>query len=389
MTGQVSTATVRPTSLADARDAMLDTAGPLLFRGGGTKLSWGAPPRDDSIVVETGAMAELRTHDAADATASVQSGMPLHVLQRRLADAGQWLAIDPPGLDDGVTVGGVFAADDAGPSRLRYGTMRDLVIGATFVLSDGTVGRTGGFVIKNVAGYDLARLLCGSLGTLALVAELVVRVHPLLDAHATVRAPADVRRAARMASAIADEPLEPIAVEWAEEAVWVRVGGHPDAVRAQIERIGALLGRDADVVAEDDEPATWRRLTDALAGRDGQTVIRGACLPDQVPASVDALHAVADAAGVAAEVSAHLPLGLVTARLSGDDAGGHADCVTRWRRHLRAAGGHATVRRRRAGVADLVDPWGPPPSAVALMRQVKQALDPVGRCAPGRYVGGI
>ena len=369
---------------------MLDSAGPLLFRGAGTKLDWGSPPTGVDVVLDASGMTDVLTYDAADATVSVQAGIPLAALQDFLSEHDQWLAIDPPGLDAGATVGGVFAAGDTGPSRLRYGTMRDLVIGATFVLSDGTVGRTGGFVIKNVAGYDMAKLLCGSLGTLAFVAELVLRVHPRPAASMTVRIPADAAAAARMSTLLVAAPLEPVAVDWAEQALWIRLAGHPEAIRDQARQAPGLLGaEDAETLEGDQEQLVWRRLTAALAGEPGQTVLHGACLPTQLAEAVDGLTAAADAAGVTAEVGAHAPLGVMTARLSGGEPGAHAACVAAWRDRLRPLGGHAVVRRRGDGVDQIIDVWGPPPSAIELMRRVKRELDPGNRCAPGRFVGGI
>jgi glycolate oxidase FAD binding subunit len=382
--------TIRPTGLAEVRDAMLDTAGPLLFRGGGTKLDWGAPATGVDVVLDARGMTDVLAYNAADATVAVQAGIPLAALQEVLSEHNQWLAIDPPGLDVGATVGGVFAAGDAGPSRLRYGTMRDLVIGATFVLADGTVARTGGFVIKNVAGYDMAKLLCGSLGTLAFVAELVLRVHPRPAASTTVRVPASAADAARMSAALGATPLEPVAVDWAGEALWIRLVGHPDAVDDQARRLPALLGTaDVEVLEGDDEQRAWHRLVAALAGDDGETVVRGACVPTQLAEAVDGVMQAAEAAGVTVEVSAHAMLGLVTARLSGGDPGAHVTCVAGWRDRLRPVGGHAVVRRRGEGVERTADIWGPPPSAIELMRRVKQELDPGNRCAPGRFVGGI
>lgn len=390
MTVSDAVRTVRPTDLAEVRDAMLDSAGPLLFRGGGTKLDWGNPVTAVDVVVDAGGITDLLTYDAADATVSVQAGMPLAALQQVLSEHDQWLAVDPPGLDAGATVGGVFAAGDSGPCRLRYGTMRDLVIGATFVLSDGTIGRTGGFVIKNVAGYDMAKLLCGSLGTLGFVAELVLRVHPRPAATMTVRVPADAGGAVRMCTLLGAAPLEPVAVDWAEQALWIRLAGHPDAVRDQAQRAPALLGAaDVEVLEGEAEQMAWHRLVSALAGEDGQTVVRGACLPSQLAEAIDGLTGVADAAGVTADVGAHAMVGVMTARLSGGEPDAHAACVAAWRDRLRPLGGHAVVRRRADGVDRTVDVWGPPPSAIELMRRVKRELDPGNRCAPGRFVGGI
>ena len=110
-------------------------------------------------------------HDPLDGVAIVRAGTSLATLQAELAPHGQWLAVDPPFSDSGATVGGIFSANDAGPRRLAYGTMRDLVIGATIVTGDGVVAHSGGRVIKNITGFDLARLYCGAFGTLGLVAE--------------------------------------------------------------------------------------------------------------------------------------------------------------------------------------------------------------------------
>lgn len=385
--------TMRPADLGEARQAVLDTAGPLLFSGGGSKLGWGSDPTAVDVVVDTTGMTSLVSYDAADATVSVQAGMPLSQLQQTLSEHDQWLAIDPPHVDDGATVGGIFATADAGPRRLAYGTMRDLVIGATYVLADGSVGRTGGHVIKNVAGYDIAKLLCGSFGTLALVTQLIMRVHPRPPASATLRIPADAATAARIGGALGAAPLEPIAVDWADDAVWLQFAGHSTAVAAQTKATAALLRSTiaADLAAEDveDAEAVWQRLTDGIAGSNGETVVRGACLPTQLGQAIGACVEAADRAGVELRTQAHVLLGLVTARIAADDAAAHVAFVDDWRDRLAAIGGHAAVRRRAPHAAKEIDVWGPAPSAIGLMRQVKQRLDPDGRCAPGRFVGGL
>lgn len=385
--------TVRPAGLAGARAAMLDTTGPILFRGAGTKLGWGAEPAGVDVVIDTTGMTALLAYNAADATVAVQAGMPLAQLQRTLAAHDQWLAIDPPHTGDGATVGGIFAAGDAGPRRTAHGTMRDLVIGATYVLSDGSVGRTGGHVIKNVAGYDMAKLLCGSLGTLGLVVELVLRVHPRPQAAATLRMPADAATASRVGVALGATPVEPVALEWADGALWLEYAGQAAAVRAQVERTATVLAErvSADLPLDevDDPDAVWRRLTDGLAGAEDQTVVRGACLPTQLPLAARACADEAERAGVHAELQAHVLVGALTARVSGGDAAGHAAFVDGWRATLSALGGHAVVRRTAPDAVGSIDVWGPPPSAIELMRQVKRRLDPAGRCAPGRFVGGL
>src|ERR1700736_2962618 len=179
----------RPTSVDEAAGVLRDSRGSVLFRGAGTKISWAGRVQTPYLVRETGALDRLRDHTPADMTASAQAGMPLRALQDMLGEAGQWLALDPATESDGATLGGLLAPGESGPRRLRYGALRDLVIGVTLVLPDGTVARAGGHVIKNVAGYDLTKLMYGSLGTLGLIAEVVVRLHPRPETSSTVVVP--------------------------------------------------------------------------------------------------------------------------------------------------------------------------------------------------------
>ena len=148
----------------------------------------GASVAGTSVSIERpGGEIELRTskldrileHEAGDLTCTVEAGIRLSALGEALAAHGQMLALDPPG---DPTVGACLAGNLSGPRRHRYGTMRDLVIGATVVLGDGTVASSGGKVVKNVAGYDLGKLLCGSVGTLGLIARVSLRLHPVPDA---------------------------------------------------------------------------------------------------------------------------------------------------------------------------------------------------------------
>ena len=376
-------ATLRPRSLAEAVEAVRSTSGTLGVVGGGTK-PWGNPVAVD-LQLDTTGLDRVVAHRPDDATLAVEPGVRLADLQERLAAHRQHLAIDPPHAD--ATLGGVFAADDHGPARLRYGTLRDLVIGATVVLSDGTVARTGGHVIKNVAGYDLGRLLCGSLGTLGLVVELVLRLHHLPAATTTVAAPADPATAAAFASRLAATTLEAAAFDLHAGEVLVRFEGHPDAVAAQATACAALL-EDARMLPPDEELGRWAAVAAHLAGTygsdgaDGATVVRIATLPDALAATATAVHAGAARHDVPLALHHHVALGLHTAVLA--PGGDHAAAVQTWRATV---DGSVVVRRPAPGVT--VDAWGAPPSAAGLMRRVKQQLDPAGRFAPGRYVAGI
>src|SRR5437764_14442920 len=175
-------ASVAPASADEAASLLRETAEAghrARLRGGGTKLGWGrvTPPPD--VEVSTARLDRIVEHNEGDLTAVVQAGVPLARLQDELAAKGQMLALDPPlGEGGAATIGGILATGDSGPLRHRYGAPRDLVLGMTGALSDGTVAKSGSKVIKNVAGYDLAKLFSGSFGTLGLILQVAVRLHP-------------------------------------------------------------------------------------------------------------------------------------------------------------------------------------------------------------------
>lgn len=376
--------TVRPADLREARDAVC--AGPtdraaLRFVGAGTKQDWGRPPARVDRLIETSALCGVIEHDAGDMTARVRAGTSLRELEHVLSAAGQRLALDPAlGPDGAATIGGAFATDDAGPSRLRYGSLRDLVIGATFVLSDGTVARAGGRVIKNVAGYDVCKLLCGSLGTLALVTELTVRLHAIPQSAATLRAPADEHRAARLTLALLSSPLEPDAIAWDGEALLVRFEGRERAARGRLERALELaggLGLDAHRLVDD--AAAWRAAREAPAAVEGEAVVRLGVLPARLPGVLEAARRAT--AELSTTWSSPAP-GLAHVRLGRAPIEALARAVTELRAAARALDGHAVLRSGPARLRRSVDPFGPVPGS-GIARRLRDALDPGTRCAPG------
>src|SRR3989475_755621 len=147
-------------------------------RGNGTKLGWGNPPTRADLILSTTRLNAIIEHAWADLTVTVEAGCTIQRLQETLAQHGQRLALDPL-WPEKATIGGVLSANDSGALRLRFGALRDLIIGVTIALPDGTLASSGGKVVKNVAGYDLPKLVTGALGTLGVITRAVFRLHPL------------------------------------------------------------------------------------------------------------------------------------------------------------------------------------------------------------------
>jgi glycolate oxidase FAD binding subunit len=383
-------------TILEARPATFQTAAAILarasadgqtvrLRGGGTKFSWGAARPDSPIELCTGRLAKVVEHNTGDLTAVLEAGVRLADAQEQFATAGQMLALDPPLADAGfseatATIGGIVATGDSGPLRHRYGAPRDLVLGMTVALSDGAIAQSGGKVIKNVAGYDLAKLFAGSFGTLGLILSVNVRLHPLPVGTATAfGAGGDPEKLAVAARVLAAAPLELDALDIVWRAgrggVLARCCGADPVRRAQ--RAAGILGEagleEVDVTAQDD--ALWQLQ------RSGQRSRHRALI--MVSARPSALAAVLRAAEqFSGTVVGRAALGVSYVEV--DPA-----AVEQLRAAL-PAGARGVLRDAPAEVRCTVDAWdvreGP---AVDLMRRIKARFDPAGACNPGLFVGGI
>ncbi|WP_237103638.1 FAD-binding oxidoreductase [Nonomuraea sp. MG754425] len=338
--------------------------------GGGTKLHWGLPPERCDVLLDLCCMNEVPEHAAGDLVVRAQAGVTMGTLAATLAAKGQELALDVPFADDS-TVGGTLAAGLPGPRSFRYGTARDLLIGITVVLADGTVAHSGGKVVKNVAGYDLGKLFTGSYGTLGVIAEATFRLHPLPAERRW--AVAELRRAdvAPVAARLAAAQAEPSAVEvdWPDPAGPLRLAALVEGTAAgpRAEALRELIGAGS-VTGE--RPSWW-----GLIERD-DVLVEVRFPPSALEAVLDA---VAATGGLALRGSAVSGRVLLEARreLAEDEL---TAALTR----LRAAGRVNVLAAPHAGL----DRWGQV-SALPLMRRVKERFDPGRRMSPGRFVGGI
>lgn len=381
--------TLRPTDLRSVRDALLDTAGTVSIAGAGTAADWAGPLEPVETALDTTGLTGVITHNPGDMTVSVLAGTPLRALTEELAPHGQHVSYDAARVADGATVGGLIATADAGPAALVFGSLRDLVIGVTIVLSDGTVARSGGHVIKNVAGYDLAKLLHGSYGTLGVLVEVVLRLHPVAKRTATLVVDCSLADAAEHAARVLGGQHEPAALEWVSTGagdgqLLLRVEGTETALSARLQRLREVLGADAQEAAEPsgERPARlgavdqsaaraadpWAHHATLVRGTPDVAVLRIGALPSALPGLLANLPATT--------VTAGLGTGVATVSLA-PDAVADAHAV------VHAAGGTSVLRARPAG-SD-AQAWGPPPSAIAVLQAVKAEFDPRGRFGPGRF----
>ena len=384
-----STQREAPTSQAEAAEVMR-SAGEAGSRvraiGGATKLAWGRATGEPDVQIATSGLARVIEYNEGDLTVIVEPGMPLAEAQAEFERNGQMLALDPPlGEHQGATIGGVIATGDSGPLRHRYNAARDLIIGIRVALSDGSVANAGGKVIKNVAGYDLAKLLTGSFGTLGLIVEVSLRLHPRPEHTATlVGATSDPDQLARAASEIAHARIEltSLDVGWAggEGRLLARFGGAAAGelateVRAAFEQTGL------DVSLEEDDAAIWG--DQRLGQRSGTgTVVKVAALQGDLP------RVLAAAERQRAALVGRVAAGLSWLTLEDRSASDAAAAVEEIRRELAPLS--AVVLDAPPELREAVDPWGVEDDArLALMRRVKRRFDPQGICNPGVFVGGI
>jgi len=366
---------LRPTDLASLRAAILDSTGTIGIAGAGTAAGWAGTLRPVDAVLDTTGLSGVIVHNPGDMTVAVHAGTPLRVLQEELAPHGQQVSIDAARVAAGATVGGLIATGDAGPSALVFGSLRDLVIGVTLVLADGTVARSGGHVIKNVAGYDLAKLVHGSYGTLAVVAEVVLRLHPVPERRATLAVECALPVAAELATAVLGGPYEAAALEWVNGTLLTTLAGTEAAMEARLGRLrrvlpGATLTdeRDSRTLGSDESPArrAWAEHSAAVGGSGDDAVLRIGTRPSRLPALLDALPT--------RSVTAGLGTGVATVVLDPADVAAAHEAVA-------AVGGTSVGRTRPVGVPA----WGPAPSALGVLRAVKNSLDPQHRLGPGRF----
>lgn len=358
-------------------------------RGGGTKLLWGNPPRALDLLLSLRRLDQVLEHAWGDMTATVQAGCTVDRLQTTLAQHGQRLALDPlwPGQ---ATIGGILATNDSGALRVRYGALRDLIIGITVALPDGTLARSGGKVVKNVAGYDLPKLMTGALGTLGVIVEATFRLHPLPAATQTVRIGCPSLLAAnKLILQVLDSTLVPtgallVADASAAPYVALRFEGIPAAIEAQLAQLATISPDSAATPADE---TSWQRET-LWDAAEQALIARVSLLPTEIAALTAALERLRGPLRLQWRLIVQA-VGTGLLRLDGPNEQVLLAALDLLRAEIASLGGLLVVLYAPALIKPRIDVWGPSGDALSLQRRVKERFDPGAILNPGRFVGGI
>jgi glycolate oxidase FAD binding subunit len=375
------------TELAAALAAASGARRATVISGGGSKLSWGRTPSEIDVVVSTSALNQVVAHRYGDLTATIEAGATLVDVNRQLATHGQWLPLDT--AFPAATIGGIIATNDAGPLRHRFGTPRDLLIGVTLVLADGRIVKAGGTVVKNVAGYDLGRLISGSFGSLAAIATATFKLAPLPAASGTIGVLYRERAAlARDAQLLASNQFEFTALDvqvtpaatGPEYRLLARVASSPAATEAQLAAVQRMVSGDGHPISGTPEDELWRDQVGAPWFGDA-TTIRMAWLPASLADVLTLLERLEHQTAAALTLCGRAAVGTGLLRVDGS-----ADAVVAVVEELRHCGtvANVVVLRAPSAVKARVDVWGAPADASAVMRAIKTALDPAGILNAGR-----
>lgn len=378
--------------------------------GAGSKLHWGGlvtnPPGDSPqsidrplLVVSTERLNQLIEHAIGDLTVTVEAGMRFADLQNILTQAGQFLAIDPS-FPEQATIGGIVATADIGSLRQRYNSVRDMVLGLSFIRSDGQIAKAGGRVVKNVAGYDLMKLFTGSYGTLGMISQVTLRVYPMPPASQTIVLSGTADAIAQGTATLLSSALTPASVDILSAsladklgfgqamAIVVRFQSIAESVQEQISRmtaVGQAVQLTAATYAATEEAALWQQLREYMAPSDqvapitckigvrpSEAVAVLKQIETLVPAGLGRIHA---ASGLGQLVFASSTL--------------QPDLLLRVRLLCQANNGFLSVLQAPVAFKQQIDVWGYPGNALGLMRGLKQQFDPHNLFSPHRFVGGI
>ena len=382
--------------------------------GGGTRIVLGNVPDRYDMALDVTGLDRIVDHTPGDLTATVEAGITIAALQEVLGRHGQFLAVDPP-LPDRATLGGTLAVGASGPLKWQFGSIRDTVIGMKVVQADGTVTKSGGQVVKNVSGFDMARLHIGALGTLGVIAEVSLKLTPRPAGEATmlagfdksgpcINAALDLFRSGLMPLALAvfDAQAERrmgtrgsgSADSQGEWRLAVRFGGRARTLDRQVKESRAAVGSaGADVLEADDAAPLWRALGDFGWDRATRPMLgfRANVTPSGVAPLIEEIEGIDRTDGLDPAIVAHPAHGTVLASWLGDGRVREPipGILERMRNPASQSGGHIVVEQAPLIARAGIDVWGSGSGPEQVARGLKNQYDAKGILNPGRFAGGI
>ena len=395
--GLTPKAVVLPASVWEIQDVLRFAAAQHLSvipAGSGSKLQSGNPPEKVDIVLAMTRINEVVEYEPADLTVTVEAGIQLTALQEKLADNGQFLPLNPP-YASRCTLGGIVAANASGSLRLRYGTARNLVLGLRVVHASGTVVKSGGKVVKNVAGYDVNKLYIGSFGTLGILTEMTLKLSPIPARQALLTAQfQDMQAAAKTGLSIVGSQTLPDFVnllvnsEHAAPTLVTGFGGDAETVTWQLEQARRITELNGAIGVKEVEGESFQKLNDAIRAfaeseNESRTVIVQVNLK-----RTDIAEFAENVLTNNAEMLALLGSGVLYLKM--EQVERLAETLATLRERVVAAHGNLIIESAPPELKQQLDVWGPvAPRARNLMQQLKARFDERNLLNPGRFVSGI
>src|SRR6266851_1091768 len=345
--------------------------------GGGIKQSWGSPI-NPSLILHTHRLGSVREHTWQDMTCIVQTGCIWSSMQHSLAKHGQFVALDPL-WPDRATIGGIAAANDSGSLRLKYGSLRDLIIGMTIVLADGTIARSGGKVVKNVAGYDLHKLMTGAFGTLGIITEITFRLHSIpRHLQSFTVTSIEIETLGQLLMKILDSHLSTQSLQLRSSlsgfALDVRLATLPEVILDQASSL-SKLAQSVQLEASDSDSKVWNARQEHFDQTE-HFVAKATMLPSDISPIAATIRTLGG-------TSVTQATGIMTASIPAVAS----SQLEHLRQKLEAIGGSLTVLHHPAHASPVASTV--PSDTLPLMRELKHRFDPNRILNPGRFVGGI
>jgi glycolate oxidase FAD binding subunit len=386
--------------------------------GGGTKIGLGREPHRVDIVICTGRLNRIIEYEPSDLVGIAECGISLRDFQKALSEKNQFLAIDPPHIESGATLGGIIATNDSGPMRLRYGTIRESLIGIKVIRADGIIIKGGAKVVKNVAGYDIPKLYVGSLGTLGIIVEGAFRLYPIPEAsetllisfpnlealHETVLI---ILNSSLVPSCI--EVLNPPLVSAISEklnlnlkegyALAIRIEGVERAVRDQISKLkdtcrekdgeGVLFeGKTEEILWDEIREFPWR-----ICG-ENRVVCKASVLITDVPSVIQKLEGLSKTSGFRIYASARAGNGILIISIDSISSPQEeilpiVETINSIRDFVTSLKGTLIIQEAPPSLKSQIDIWGEVGTSISVMKKIKSLFDPNSILNPGRFAGGI